>query len=316
MPGDKRGRTTGRSRSRDGGERPVRAQRGGGQPGRRERFDGSSSFPGRGARHDRQRPESGSDAPSAEVVLLPGRKPLIELARHRVKSVRRVFLLEGASADAELKETLDRCREQRVAVERRTREELAELSRGEGEETVHQGVLTEITPAASVDLPQLILRAKRAAPSAPFVVLDQVTDPRNLGSIFRAAESAGAAGLIMPADRSSPVSAVVRKTSAGASELLPYSVVTNLDRAIRELKDSGYWIIGAAVGEGSRPLFSTEIPLPAALVLGAEGRGLRRLTQDRCDLLLSLPMAGMIESLNVGQAAAVFLYELMRRRGA
>lgn len=246
-------------------------------------------------------------------AFLPGRKPFIELVRHRPKRVRAVLVAEDVRPDAELAEALERCRNAGVAARTVRRADLDSLFE---EVLPHQGIVAEIDPAAPVPLEKIVERALAEEPSRPIVLLDQVADPRNLGSIFRAADAAGAAGIAFTADRSAPVTAVTRKVSAGATEVLPYTIVPNLQQAIRGLKERGFWIIGAALGQSARPLFESDLPAPFALVLGSEGRGLRRLTEERCDLLLSLPMCGSMESLNVGQAAAVFLFEILRRRSS
>jgi 23S rRNA (guanosine2251-2'-O)-methyltransferase len=145
------------------------------------------------------------------------------------------------------------------------------------------------------------------------LVGDQITDPRNLGALIRSAEAAGVGGMIVPRDRSAAVSAVVAKAAAGATSSLPVASVVNLARALGELKDTGYWVVGLD-GGASRSLFSFSFPSLCAIVVGAEGRGLRPLVRSKCDHLLSIPMLGRVGSLNVSVAAAVALYERVRQR--
>ena len=155
-----------------------------------------------------------------------------------------------------------------------------------------------------------------AAQERPLLVcLDQVSDPRNLGAVARSAEGAGATGIVVPAHGSATVTAAVCKASAGAVEHLPIAVVTNLARYLGEVKRDDLWIYAADTGEGSTPMWDADLSGGVALVLGAEGKGLRPLVRRTCDAAVSIPMAGRIESLNVSVAAALLLYESRRQRG-
>ena len=145
------------------------------------------------------------------------------------------------------------------------------------------------------------------------LVLDQVQDPHNLGACLRTADAAGVHAVIAPRDRASGLTAVVHRVSAGAASTVPFFQVTNLARCLRNLRDRGVWLIGAA-GDGRDSSFTADLRGPLALVLGAEGRGLRRLTREHCDHLLAIPMAGQVESLNVSVATGVLLFEAVRQR--
>ena len=144
-------------------------------------------------------------------------------------------------------------------------------------------------------------------------MLDGVTDPHNLGACLRVADSAGAHAVIAPRDRAVGLNATAAKVASGAADTVPYITVTNLARALRELKDAGVWIIGTS-DEASATLYETKLDGPVALVMGAEGEGMRRLTRDTCDEVMSIPMAGSVESLNVSVASGVCLYEAVRQR--
>ncbi|HLV48177.1 MAG TPA: 23S rRNA (guanosine(2251)-2'-O)-methyltransferase RlmB [Aliidiomarina sp.] len=182
---------------------------------------------------------------------------------------------------------------------------------GEGN---HQGVLVVVTALAQLtenDLPALIENSK----TAPlFLVLDQVTDPHNLGACLRTADAAGVTAVIVPKDKSSKLTSVVRKVASGAAEIVPFIVVTNLARTLRELQDLGIWIVGTA-GEATDSLYASKLTGPTALVLGAEDTGIRRLTRELCDELISIPLKGTVSSLNVSVAAGVCLFEAVRQRG-
>ena len=191
-----------------------------------------------------------------------------------------------------------------VAVKRVDAQALAKLA-GEG---VHQGVVAEVKP-----LPpwteDALLAALRDAPAPLVLALDGVQDPHNLGAILRSAEFFGALGAIWPVDRAANLSAVVVRTSAGASERLPLARVTNLARALAACKDAGFWVIGTVV-DGGRPLrelIDDGLPERVVVVLGSEETGLRRLTRESCDFLATIPRVGAIGSLNVSAAAAVTL---------
>jgi len=148
---------------------------------------------------------------------------------------------------------------------------------------------------------------------ALLLVLDGVTDPHNLGACLRTADAAGVQAVILPKDRSAGLTPVVRKVACGAAEHLPVFAVTNLARALRTLQAAGLWVYGAA-GEAEKSLYDVDFTGSVALVLGAEGSGLRRLTREHCDALVKIPMTGSVESLNVSVATGVLLYEVVRQR--
>jgi 23S rRNA (guanosine2251-2'-O)-methyltransferase len=150
---------------------------------------------------------------------------------------------------------------------------------------------------------------------ALLLVLDGVTDPHNLGACLRSADAFGAHAVVVPRDHSAPLNATARKAASGAADVVPLVSVTNLARTLRALQEAGVWIVGAA-GEAAQALGSVDLKGPIALVLGAEGSGLRRLTREHCDFLAAIPLAGTVSSLNVSVAAGVFLYEAARQRGA
>jgi 23S rRNA (guanosine2251-2'-O)-methyltransferase len=150
----------------------------------------------------------------------------------------------------------------------------------------------------------------------PFLlVLDGITDPRNLGACLRVADAAGVHAVIAPKDRAVGLTDVAMKAASGAAETVPYIMVTNLARTLRELKERDIWVIGTA-GEASEDLYTAQWPIATAWVMGAEGDGMRRLTRETCDALVHIPMGGSVDSLNVSVAAGVCLFEAVRRRRA
>jgi 23S rRNA (guanosine2251-2'-O)-methyltransferase len=177
----------------------------------------------------------------------------------------------------------------------------------------HQGAVAAVRPLKAWDENDLSEAVERLSDDALLLVLDGVTDPHNLGACLRTAEAAGAQVVITPKDRSAGVDGVVRKVAAGAAEVVPVASVTNLARVLDSLKRRGIWVVGLD-GEATQSLFAADLKRPLALVLGAEGAGMRRLTRERCDFVVRIPMIGQVESLNVSVAAGVALFEARRQR--
>lgn len=176
----------------------------------------------------------------------------------------------------------------------------------------HQGVVAFAEPAAVARTIGELLDGLSGEP-ALFLILDGVTDPHNLGACLRVADGAGADAVIVPKDRSAQLNSTVSKVASGAAETMPFVAVTNLARAIRELQEAGVWVVGAADAV-EKTLYDVDLTGSVALVMGAEGEGMRRLTKETCDELVSIPMMGGVESLNVSVASGVALYEARRQR--
>ncbi|ADN74738.1 23S rRNA Gm-2251 2'-O-methyltransferase [Ferrimonas balearica DSM 9799] len=180
------------------------------------------------------------------------------------------------------------------------------------ESTQHQGVVARCKPEpvkGEHELDQLL-----DGVDTPFLlVLDGVTDPHNLGACLRSADAAGVHGVIVPKDRSASLGPIVRKVAVGAAESIPLFQVTNLARTLRSLQERGIWIVGAA-GEATHTVYQSKLTGPLAIAMGAEGKGLRRLTREHCDDLISIPMAGAVSSLNVSVATGICLFEAVRQR--
>jgi 23S rRNA (guanosine2251-2'-O)-methyltransferase len=179
----------------------------------------------------------------------------------------------------------------------------------------HQGVVAKVTPLAPRHSLDEVLEAVEAARADPalVLVLDGVTDPHNLGACLRVADGAGAHAVVAPKDHAVGLNATVAKVASGAAETVPYLMVTNLARCLNELKERDVRIVGTS-DDAERTLYQADLRGPVALVLGAEGAGLRQLTRKTCDELVRIPMAGAVESLNVSVAAGVCLYEARRQR--
>ncbi|QOL26731.1 23S rRNA (guanosine(2251)-2'-O)-methyltransferase RlmB [Thalassotalea sp. LPB0316] len=180
----------------------------------------------------------------------------------------------------------------------------------------HQGVIARITPNKQYnenDLDEIISSAEKQNISPFLLILDGVTDPHNLGACLRNADAAGVQAIIVPKDKAAKITATVRKVAVGAAETVPLVQVTNLARTMKHIQQLGVWIVGTA-GETDTSLYDVKLNGPLALVMGAEGKGMRRLTRENCDQLVKLPMAGAVSSLNVSVATGICLFEIVRQR--
>jgi len=242
-----------------------------------------------------------------------GVQPVLEALRAGARPVERVTVAEGAH-ESRLHEILELARGAGVPVRRAPRAELQRLAPGAN----HQGVVATIAAARYTPADELLdaLAARVGTDEPPLaVVLDGVEDPRNLGAIIRTAECAGAHGVFVPERRASGLTETVAKAAAGALEYVPVARAVNIARLVEELKGRGVWTVGAA-SEAATPYTEWDWTQPCALLLGGEGEGLRRLVRERCDALVSIPLLGHVESLNVSVAAGVILYEAVRQRTA
>jgi 23S rRNA (guanosine2251-2'-O)-methyltransferase len=177
----------------------------------------------------------------------------------------------------------------------------------------HQGIAAQVLPKMYISLEELLEIPSRNGESPLFIILDLIQDPRNLGAILRVADAAGAHGIVIQSHRSVRLDAAVSKSSAGAVEYVPVSVVTNIKHAMRDMKEQGITIIGAEAGV-DKVVWDVDLRIPLALVVGSEGKGLRRTVKESCDILVSLPMKGRINSLNVSVAIGILIFEILRQR--
>lgn len=178
---------------------------------------------------------------------------------------------------------------------------------------VHQGIVAAVSESREWTEDDLLAQLAGSDKPPFLLVLDGVTDPHNLGACMRTADAAGIQAVIVPKDKSASLTPVVRKVACGAAETVPFVRVTNLARFLRSLQDQGVWLIGTA-GEAGATLYQADFKGPVALVMGAEGKGMRRLTREHCDQLINIPMLGHVDSLNVSVATGVCLYEALRQR--
>lgn len=231
------------------------------------------------------------------------------LLRHHPKRVKQVWLAEGRD-DPRVQTLIQLATQSKVRIAQCERREMDAWVEG-----VHQGVVADVSPSqvwGDAMLEELLDRTE----GAPLLlVLDGVTDPHNLGACLRTADAAGALAVIVPKDKSATLNATVRKVACGAAEVIPLVAVTNLARTLEKLQQRGLWVVGTA-GEAEQEVYDQDLSGPIVLVMGAEGKGMRRLTREHCDFLVRLPMAGSVSSLNVSVATGVCLFEALRQRRA
>ncbi|QBR50207.1 23S rRNA (guanosine(2251)-2'-O)-methyltransferase RlmB [Erwinia sp. QL-Z3] len=233
-------------------------------------------------------------------------KALLDSSPQRFQEV---FILKGRD-DKRLQPLIKELEAQGIVVQIANRQWLDSQVEG----GVHQGIVARVKPGRQYqesDLPDLL-----ESLDSPFLlILDGITDPHNLGACLRSADAAGVHAVIVPRDRSAQLNATVKKVASGAAEHVPLITVTNLARTMRVLQDANVWIVGTA-GEADHNLYQSKMTGPMALVMGAEGEGMRRLTREHCDELISIPMSGSVSSLNVSVATGVCLFEAVRQRSS
>ena len=240
-------------------------------------------------------------------MIVYGINPVLEALK--VGRVTAVWMAQGANP--RLQQVADLARQKGIAVRTRDGQALDRLAEG----GVHQGVVAELRDAGPLSVEDLVRGAQQRGGAAPLiVVLDGIEDPHNVGAILRTSDAAGVDGVIRQSRRAAPLGGVAAKASAGAVAHVKVADVVNIARAVEELKEAGVWTIGLA-GDAGKRYDEIDFTLPSALVLGAEGDGLRRLVRERCDWLVSIPMRGQVDSLNVSVAAGVVLFEAVRQRG-
>lgn len=258
-------------------------------------------------------PQRYTTAQPAAVVddrFIWGTNPVLELLRARPNEIERLFVGEGLLPPKVAGELLSRARDARVRVDKVPRERLTAMTGG----GVHQGVVAEVGQFDYATLDSLIEKGKNASTAPVVVVLDGIQDPQNLGAIIRSAHAFGSIGVVIPKDRAAGVTGVVAKAAAGALAFCQVARVVNISRALEDLKEAGYWTV-AADPDSKEALWHGKLDGPLALVIGAEGIGIRGGVLEHCDFRLNIPMSGKVASLNASVSAALLLYEVTRQRG-
>ncbi len=247
----------------------------------------------------------------AQTELIYGIHSIDAVLANEPERLLEVMVAKGRN-DERMNKTVNIARKNGISVQFVHKKTLDDKSRGEQ----HQGILAIAKPARVLheqDLEQLLSRLESNSTKPLLLVLDGVTDPHNLGACLRNADAAGAHAIIVPKDKSVGITPVVSKVAVGAAQTVPLIQVTNLSRTIKYLQEKHIWVVGTA-GEAQQLIYDCKLKGAIALVMGAEGKGMRRLTRESCDELVKLPMAGAISSLNVSVACGICLFEIVRQR--
>ncbi|MBF0527952.1 MAG: 23S rRNA (guanosine(2251)-2'-O)-methyltransferase RlmB [Deltaproteobacteria bacterium] len=239
------------------------------------------------------------------MEIIVGLNPVLEALRARASAFKCLYVAKRRSGPV-VAQLLELAKVHGLRIIRLDRLELDRISG----QTHHQGVVAEIGPYAYYTLEQILERS--IGRRALVIILDGIQDPMNLGSIIRSAEAAGASGVILPRERAAAVTPTVMKAAAGAAEFMPVARVVNIVQALETVKSAGFWIIGTDA-QASRNIFDVDLTMSLALIVGGEGRGIRRLVKEKCDLLVSIPLSGQVNSLNAAMAATVAMFEYIRQ---
>ncbi len=236
-----------------------------------------------------------------------GRNPVIEAIRSG-RDIHKIWINEG-SRKGSMQEIISLAKQNKIVIQYVPKQKLDQLAQGQS----HQGVAASAASHDYVDFDDLVSRSLQGNGLPFLVLLDELEDPHNLGSILRTADATGVDGVIIPSRRSVGLTSVVAKASAGAIEYVPVCRVTNLVRAIDQLKEEGFWVVGSDAS-GQTDYREMKFDMPVALIIGSEGKGMSRLVKEKCDFLLRLPMEGRVSSLNASVAAGLLMYEVYRKR--
>jgi len=238
---------------------------------------------------------------------IEGRNPVIEC----LKGNRRLekIIIQKGSKGKRISYIINLAKQEGIPVQKAEKGDLEKIAKT----TAYQGVIAYAEKLKLFSISEMLKVVKQSNVLPFLVILDHLKDPRNMGAIIRTAYASGANGLIFPEDRSAGITPVVLKASAGAAEHLKLCKVTNINNAIKKLKDEGIWIAGAAM-QGAKLCYQENFNRPVALVIGSEGKGLKRLVEKNCDFLVKVPMVNKVDSLNASVAAGILFYEIIRQR--
>ncbi len=238
---------------------------------------------------------------------IEGRNPVKEALKSG-RTIEKIMVSKGELSGS-IREVLGIARDKNLIIQQVDRKKLDEISLTHS----HQGIIAIGSAHTYVEVEDILARAKEKQEDGFIVILDEITDPHNLGSILRSADACGVHGVIIPKRRSVGLTPIVAKSSAGAIEYMPVAKVTNIGQTIEQLKKEGYWIAGGEVS-GEKYYFEEDLKGPIAIVIGSEGKGVSRLIKEKCDFLLKIPMMGNVSSLNAAIAGAIIMCEVRRQR--
>lgn len=243
--------------------------------------------------------------------IIYGRQPVRELLRAGRRTIHSLSLLQTRKPTPDLKDIEGLARKKGVHVQYVQRQQLDQATDSHN----HQGVMVEASGYQTVDFDELVAFAKNAPEPAFILFLDHVQDPQNLGSLIRTAEAIGVHGVVIPSDRAASVTPTAVRASAGATEWMKVSVVTNLVRSMQALQKEDFWLTGLEALPESKTPSEIDLNGSVGLIVGSEGEGMGRLVRENCDFLMKLPMSGKVTSYNAGVAGAMAMYEVIRQRG-
>lgn len=238
---------------------------------------------------------------------IEGRNPVLEALKAE-REIDKILIAKGAEQGS-VQKIIGAAKDRGIPIQYVERQKLDQLS----ESHSHQGIIAFVAAYRYVEVEDILAKAAQKGESPFIVILDEITDPHNLGSILRTANAAGVHGVIIPKRRAVGLTAVVAKTSAGAIEYVPVAKVSNLAQTIDTLKDKGLWVVGADM-DGQNTYYEQDLTGNTALVIGSEGQGIGRLIKEKCDFIVRIPMKGQLSSLNASVAASLMMYEVMRQR--
>lgn len=282
-----------------------RRQRDNNPRNRKQSDQKSRDFSPRETKPKQKEPQETLAPLEASGEMIAGKNPVLEALRAG-REINKVWIAEGVKKTG-VEELMDLARESGVLVQFVPKQKIDKLADN------HQGIVASVAAYDYAELDDLFAAAKAKNEDPFFLILDELEDPHNLGSIMRTADAIGVHGIIIPKRRAVGLTAVVAKASTGAIEHVPVVRVTNLAQTVDELKDRGVWIAGTDA-KGSADYRKMDATLPLAIIIGSEGKGMARLLKDKCDFLYNLPMIGHVTSLNASVAAALLMYEVYRKR--
>ncbi len=254
-----------------------------------------------------KKPFSNRESFNESEEFIEGRNPVIEALKSN-RTIEKLFIAKG-DIEGSIKIIISKAKEKGIVIQEMDKKGLDNMSVTKN----HQGVIARVSPFEYSTIEDILETAKEKEEDPFVIILDEIEDPHNLGSIIRTANACGAHGIIIPKRRSASVTQTVLKVSAGAAEGIKIAKVTNLNQTIKELKDNGLWIIGTDMdGEAC---YSANLKGPVGLVVGSEGKGISKLVKQNCDLIVKIPMKGTINSLNASVAGGIIIYEILRQRG-
>lgn len=239
--------------------------------------------------------------------IIEGRNPVIEALRSG-RDIEKILISKG-NKEGSIKKIMAMAKENRVFIQYVDKNKINQISTS----GAHQGVIAYVAAYRYHELEEILDAARSKEEDIILIILDEITDPHNLGSIIRTADAVGVHGVIIPKRRSVGLTAAVAKTSAGAIEYVPVTRVTNLSRTIDYLKEQEIWVVGADM-DGEKLHYDSDLAGNIAFIIGSEGKGISRLVKEKCDFLVKLPMKGRVSSLNASVAASILMYEALRQR--